>query len=156
MTFWNAAHRASNWLLDNLHAGDCIEVLQPAGVFVPRSLEGDLLLLGAGSGITPLMAILQAALIEGRGRVWLLYASRDAASIIFAVTVTRSALPVQIGRPRWRKSHTAALILGAICFYAIGLSAIICWIQPHGEWDAWAIWNLHARFLYRGAGDWPG
>jgi hypothetical protein len=21
---------------------------------------------------------------------------------------------------------------------------------PHGGWDAWAIWNLHARFLYRG------
>lgn len=83
--------RASNWLLDNLHAGDCIEVLQPAGVFVPRSLEGDLLLLGAGSGITPLMAILQAALIEGRGRVWLLYASRDAASIIFAEELTELA-----------------------------------------------------------------
>lgn len=23
---------------------------------------------------------------------------------------------------------------------------------PHGEWDAWAIWNLHARFLFRGGG----
>jgi len=76
--------QASNWLLDNLQVGDCIEALPPAGVFVPRSLDCDLLLLGAGSGITPLMAILQAALVEGNGRVCLFYASRDAASLIFA------------------------------------------------------------------------
>jgi hypothetical protein len=25
---------------------------------------------------------------------------------------------------------------------------------PHGEWDAWSIWNLRARFLYRGGADW--
>jgi len=25
---------------------------------------------------------------------------------------------------------------------------------PHGHWDAWAIWNLHARFLYRGGAAW--
>ena len=55
-----------------------------AGVFVPRNLDDDLLLLGAGSGITPLMAILQAALVEGSGQVRLFYASRDAASLIFA------------------------------------------------------------------------
>ncbi|EIK53597.1 ferredoxin:oxidoreductase FAD/NAD(P)-binding subunit [Stutzerimonas stutzeri TS44] len=76
--------RASNWLLDNLQTGDCIEALPPAGVFVPRNLDDDLLLLGAGSGITPLMAILQAALVEGSGQVRLFYASRDAASLIFA------------------------------------------------------------------------
>nr|WP_305119425.1 2Fe-2S iron-sulfur cluster-binding protein [Stutzerimonas decontaminans] len=76
--------RASNWLLDNLQAGDCIKALPPAGVFVPHDLDGDLLLLGAGSGITPLMAILQAALAEGSGQVRLFYASRDAVSLIFA------------------------------------------------------------------------
>ncbi|HLJ51392.1 MAG TPA: hypothetical protein VKU01_35540 [Bryobacteraceae bacterium] len=25
---------------------------------------------------------------------------------------------------------------------------------PHGEWDAWSIWNLHARFLERGGAQW--
>jgi hypothetical protein len=25
---------------------------------------------------------------------------------------------------------------------------------PHGDWDAWAIWNLRARFLYRGGAAW--
>jgi hypothetical protein len=29
---------------------------------------------------------------------------------------------------------------------------------PHGDWDAWAIWNQHARFLFRGGGSdtWRG
>ncbi len=26
--------------------------------------------------------------------------------------------------------------------------------NPHGNWDAWAIWNMHARFLYRGGSHW--
>lgn len=79
-----AGGRASNWLLDHLHVGAGIELLPPAGVFVPSSLDGDLLLLGAGSGITPLRAILEAVLCQGRGRVFLFYASRDADSLIFA------------------------------------------------------------------------
>jgi len=29
-------------------------------------------------------------------------------------------------------------------------------LQPHGEWDAWAVWNLRARALLRGAPDWAG
>jgi hypothetical protein len=26
--------------------------------------------------------------------------------------------------------------------------------SPHGGWDAWAIWNMRARFLYRAGGQW--
>jgi hypothetical protein len=49
---------------------------------------------------------------------------------------------------------------------AFGLIAIVALTSviassraaPHGDWDAWAIWNQHARFLFRGgAGDaWRG
>ena len=79
-----AGGRASTWLFDHLKRGDAIESLPPAGQFVPRSLDEDLLLLGAGSGITPLMAILRAALVRGSGRVCLFHANRDADSVIFA------------------------------------------------------------------------
>jgi len=79
-----AGGRASNWLLDHLQAGDDIALLPPAGQFFPVSLDADLLLLGAGSGITPLRSILEAVLRQGRGRIFLFYASRDAASLIFA------------------------------------------------------------------------
>lgn len=78
-----AGGRASNWLLDNLKPGMCLDVLPPAGRFTPDSLDTDLLLVGAGSGITPLFAILQAALAQGRGRVCLFYANRDRESAIF-------------------------------------------------------------------------
>jgi hypothetical protein len=27
-------------------------------------------------------------------------------------------------------------------------------MAPHGNWDAWAIWNLHARFIFRGGANW--
>ena len=26
--------------------------------------------------------------------------------------------------------------------------------EPHGRWDAWLIWNMHARFLFRGGDHW--
>jgi 3-ketosteroid 9alpha-monooxygenase subunit B len=75
---------ASNWLCDNVSAGDHIEVLPPSGMFTPRDLDSDFLLWAAGSGITPVMSILKSVLAAGTGRVVLCYANRDDASVIFA------------------------------------------------------------------------
>jgi 3-ketosteroid 9alpha-monooxygenase subunit B len=74
---------ASNWILDNVTAGSVLEVLPPAGMFTPRSLDGDFLLFAAGSGITPVMSILKSVLTAGRGRVVLIYANRDEKTVIF-------------------------------------------------------------------------
>lgn len=74
---------ASNWLCDNVSPGDILTVLEPAGTFVPRAWNHDLLLCAAGSGITPIISILKSALTLGRGSVALLYANRDRASVIF-------------------------------------------------------------------------
>ena len=74
---------ASNWLCDNVVAGSDLEVLPPAGTFVPRDLDGDVLLVAGGSGITPVLSILKTVLHAGRGRVTLLYANRDESSVIF-------------------------------------------------------------------------
>lgn len=75
--------RGSNWLADHAKAGDEIEVMPPAGVFSPRTLEGDFLLFAGGSGITPVYSILRSALLNGQGRVCLVYANRDERSVIF-------------------------------------------------------------------------
>jgi 3-ketosteroid 9alpha-monooxygenase subunit B len=75
---------ASNWLCDHAQAGMRIHVLAPSGTFVPKTLDGDFLLLAAGSGITPVMSIAKSALAEGSGQVTLLYANRDESSVIFA------------------------------------------------------------------------
>ncbi|OBG73197.1 3-ketosteroid-9-alpha-hydroxylase [Mycobacterium sp. E2462] len=75
---------ASNWLCDNAQPGMRIHVLAPSGTFTPRSLDGDFLLMAAGSGITPVMSIAKSALTEGAGQVTVLYANRDERSVIFA------------------------------------------------------------------------
>lgn len=75
--------RGSNWVCDHVKAGDVIEVMSPSGIFAPRSLEGDFLLLAGGSGITPVFSILRTVLAKATGRVTLLYANRDEKSVIF-------------------------------------------------------------------------
>lgn len=82
---------ASNWLCDNLSAGDVLEVLPPAGVFTPPDLADDLLLVAAGSGITPVISILKSALHAGSGHVVLVYANRDQESVIFAAELRELA-----------------------------------------------------------------
>lgn len=75
---------ASNWLCEHAHPGMRVHVLAPSGTFTPKSLDTDFLLMGAGSGITPMMSICKSALTQGSGQVVLLYANRDEKSVIFA------------------------------------------------------------------------
>ncbi len=82
---------ASNWLCDNAHTGMRMHVLAPSGNFVPKDLDADFLLLAAGSGITPMMAICKTALAEGNGKVTLIYANRDENSVIFGATLRELA-----------------------------------------------------------------
>jgi 3-ketosteroid 9alpha-monooxygenase subunit B len=74
---------ASHWIAENVKPGTVLDVLPPAGMFVPSSLDDDFLLLAAGSGITPVISILKSVLAAGRGRVVLVYANRDERSVIF-------------------------------------------------------------------------
>lgn len=42
-------------------------------------------------------------------------------------------------------------LAAALCFVTLGMSA--AWeANPHGDWDAWSIWNLRAKFLAAGDG----
>lgn len=80
---------ASNWICDTVESGAVLEVLPPAGLFTPSTVDGDLLLLAGGSGITPVISILKAALARGTGHLALVYANRDAASVIFGDELQR-------------------------------------------------------------------
>ncbi|MCU0445237.1 MAG: ferredoxin--NADP reductase [Microscillaceae bacterium] len=77
----------SNYLNDTLKVGDTVEVLPPMGVFTTEFSENNrrhLVLFGGGSGITPLMSLLLTTLqSEPKSMVSLIYANRDADSIIF-------------------------------------------------------------------------
>jgi 3-ketosteroid 9alpha-monooxygenase subunit B len=74
----------SNWICDHLREGAQLDVLPPAGVFTPKSLDDDFLFFAGGAGITPVMSILKSVLDKGTGRIVLLYANRDEESVIFA------------------------------------------------------------------------
>lgn len=81
--------RASNWLCGTLKAGDVLGVARPAGIFTPRSFDGDFLLYAGGSGITPVYSILRSALAHGSSRIRLVYANRDERSVIFGKELAR-------------------------------------------------------------------
>ena len=77
--------RVSNWFNDRLNVGDAILVQPPEGRFVLRTNEGahGIVLFGGGSGITPVVSLLKSALRTTQRRVKLVYANRDARSVIF-------------------------------------------------------------------------
>jgi ring-1,2-phenylacetyl-CoA epoxidase subunit PaaE len=77
----------SNYLLDTVKVGQQIEVMEPLGNFTlspsPKAARS-LVLIGAGSGITPLMSILKAVVqTEPQSHVLLVYGNRDEESVIF-------------------------------------------------------------------------
>jgi ferredoxin-NADP reductase len=73
----------SNWLNDSLHQGDTLDSSVPAGVFRLGAEERDIVAFAAGSGITPIFAIIKTALATSSRRIALLYANRDTESVIF-------------------------------------------------------------------------
>lgn len=80
----------SNWMIDRLAAGDEVEVTLPAGVFCladeaddPAAGSRELVAYAGGSGITPVFSLVKSALATTGRLVRLLYANRDAASVIF-------------------------------------------------------------------------
>jgi len=75
--------RVSNWFHDSLRAGDVLDVMAPAGLFVLRPASVPIVAFAGGSGITPIFSIVQAALATTGRRIRLVYANRDEASIIF-------------------------------------------------------------------------
>ena len=75
---------ASNWMCDNVAAGNTITALPPSGNFVPPAQDADVLLFAAGSGITPVMSIAKYVLTQTDRKVALFYANRDPAAVIFS------------------------------------------------------------------------
>jgi 3-ketosteroid 9alpha-monooxygenase subunit B len=126
---------ASNWLCDHAHAGMKIHVLAPSGTFVPKTLDTDFLLLAAGSGITPMMAICKSALAEGSGKVVLIYANRDENSVIFggALRELAAKYPDRFTVVHWLETvqglPSAAALAGIAAPY-IGRDAYICGPGP--------------------------
>jgi len=76
--------RVSNWMNDRVEVGSELEVMKPAGIFCLRPATSKLILFSGGSGITPVISIIKTALESTQRPIKLVYANRDAGSIIFA------------------------------------------------------------------------
>ena len=77
----------SNWVGDNLKAGDMLDVMPPHGSFTTEfapAQERHLVGIAGGSGITPVMSLIKTTLrSEPESRFTLLYGNRDSSSVIF-------------------------------------------------------------------------
>lgn len=77
----------SNYLNDNLKAGDVIEVMEPMGTFTTEfnsENKRHILMFGGGSGITPLISIIKSTLAkEPNSILTLVYCNRNIDSVIF-------------------------------------------------------------------------
>lgn len=76
----------SNYLNDNLKVGDTLLVLPPLGnfKFEPGNIQRHIVLIGGGSGITPLFSIIKSILIkEPASTVSLIYVNSNRENTIF-------------------------------------------------------------------------
>jgi ferredoxin-NADP reductase/MOSC domain-containing protein YiiM len=75
----------SSYLNDHLHAGDILEVSAPRGSFILRSGDAPVVLLSAGIGATPVLAMLHSlASAASRREIWWIYGARNRAEHPFA------------------------------------------------------------------------
>lgn len=98
---------ASNYLCDRIRPDDILETLEPMGNFTPQLSPGNartVVLIGAGSGITPLFSMAKSILhTEPKSRVWLIYGNRNQESIIFKAHL--DAMEQAYGPARFRTTH---------------------------------------------------
>jgi ring-1,2-phenylacetyl-CoA epoxidase subunit PaaE len=84
--------KVSNYLLEQLKAGDQVKIMSPAGNFTTsfkKENQRTFVLFAGGSGITPLISILKSALVkEPNSNIILVYQNRNEDSIIFKKTIT--------------------------------------------------------------------
>ena len=55
---------------------------------------------------------------------------------------------------RDRRWYLTVLPLAVTALSAAASFALAAYREPHGKWDAFLIWNMHARFLFRSGADW--
>ena len=118
------------------------------------------LAVGAGFGILSTLFFAWLLLLDTNGGFhW--------ASLVIVVALvgimlyrvkTRRVSPDTTGETSPVRATWADRLL-SISFFIAFLSAVGAFIfvalkKPHGEWDAWASWNMRARFLYRGGERW--
>ena len=90
-----------NYLNSSVRTGDVLDVSEPRGSFVLEPGDGPVVLLSAGIGATPVLAMLHALAASAAAReVWWLHGARDSKSQSFATEVRRLLRKLGRGRSR--------------------------------------------------------
>lgn len=141
-----------------------------AGAFLAFPLLSALLLLRAtlpvswslvvslsvlvGFGLSSLAFALSLFLFDG-SQPFLYALDLGVLAVALAVYLRNGPMPApcsgaEKGPIRW----VLCLCLALAAATALTIFVVNTLVSPHGEWDAWAIWNLRARFLSRGGSYW--
>ena len=90
---------AGSYLREHARVGDALDVSSPRGSFIPQAGERPVVLLSAGIGATPVLAMLHAlAAVRSTRQVLWLYAARDRQHHPFVAEVRRLMLALVHGR----------------------------------------------------------
>jgi ferredoxin-NADP reductase/MOSC domain-containing protein YiiM len=95
---------AGAYIADEVRVGDIIEVTAPRGSFTLEAGDGPVILLSAGIGATPVLAMLHAlAAVKSPREVWWIHGARDRGEHPFAeeVRAALKALPRSHGHIRY-------------------------------------------------------
>ncbi|MFT5658942.1 MAG: NAD(P)H-flavin reductase/ferredoxin [Gammaproteobacteria bacterium] len=71
----------SNWLFSEVKTGDILDIQGPFGdcFYMPKNVEADILMIGTGTGLAPLIGILREAIETGhKGQISLYHGEKDA------------------------------------------------------------------------------
>lgn len=111
-----AGGKVSNYLHDRLQVGDVLQLFPPAGDFTLTASDKPLVLISGGVGITPTLAMLQAALESGRP-VRFIHCARNAEVHAFRDTVDALAA----AHPQLERFYCYAEGDGSAPAHAVGL-----------------------------------
>jgi len=114
-----------------------------------------------GAGVLSL--VYAFARIGNLGSPWVI-AGLDLLAVAFLVAYGGSGCeagqqppaPAAIPQPARRSALYKGLLaaLGVLAITFVVRVVYGSYLNPHGDWDAWAIWNLNAKFLYLGGDNW--
>src|SRR5215212_5425998 len=111
--------------------------------------------IGFGLGITSCLYFLRLLLFPGQGGYLLIQALFLA--LVFVALFSQKRVSLNISFKSLAVTRLQIWLGLAVIF--VGVMALCFWIiyarlAPHGDYDAQAIWNLRARFIYRSGDEW--
>ena len=136
--------------------GFCVvRLLMPAPVRL--SLHNVLLFsLGAGVGMGIASCLYFLSLVLFGGKLVPLVSLE--AGVLVVVLALNVILKRRSNELDWAPGPEVPRYLVALFLFAVAISVTMFILsainKPHGEWDAWSIWNLRARFLERAGDAW--